>query len=136
MTPVDATEIQLAIPGAPEYLRLARLAAADAGSRVGLTFDQLEDLRIAVDELGFIITDGRVDSTLTLVFRLTDDAIEVVGTCADEGAGEDGSSELAPTELARTIVAAVVDEYQLEVINGQRRFRLSKRVPDGRAPQG
>jgi hypothetical protein len=135
MTAVEATEIQLAIPGAPEYLRLARLAAADAGSRVGLTFDQLEDLRIAVDELGYIITDGRPDSTLTLVFRLTDDAIEVEGTCA-EGAGEDGSSEFAPTELARTIVAAVVDEYQLEVVDGQRRFRLSKRVPDGRAAQG
>ncbi len=131
MTAVDATEIQLAIPGAPEYLRLARLAAADAGSRVGFTFDQLEDLRIAVDELGFAITGGRPDSTLTLVFRLTDDAIEVEGTCADDGTGE-GSSEFAPTDLARTIVAAVVDEYQLEVVDGQRRFRLSKRVPDGR----
>ena len=136
MTAVEATEIQLAIPGAPEYLRLARLAAADAGSRVGLTFDQLEDLRIAVDELGFIITDGRPDSTLTLVFRLTDDAIEVEGTCAHESADGDASSEFAPTELARTIVAAVVDEYQLEMVDGQRRFRLSKRVPGGRASQG
>lgn len=127
--------IQLAIPGAPEYLRLARLAAADAGSRVGLTFDQLEDLRIAVDELGFTITGGRPDSTLTLVFRLTNDAIVVEGACDDDGARSEGS-EFAPTDLARTIVAAVVDDYQLEVVDGQRRFRLTKRVPDGRAAQG
>jgi hypothetical protein len=133
MTPVDTTEIQLAIPGAPEYLRLARLAAADAGSRVGLTFDQLEDLRIAVDELGFAITGGRPDCTLTLVFRLSEDAIEVEGTCPGEnGSGDD---TFAPTDLARTIVAAVVDEYQLEANDGLRRFRLSKRVPGERAAQ-
>jgi hypothetical protein len=135
MTAVDAAVIQLAIPGAPEYLRLARLAAADAGSRVGLTFDQLEDLRIAVDELGFTITGGRPDSILTLVFRLTGNAIVVEGTCADESAHSDGS-EFAQTDLARTIVAAVVDEYHLEVVDGQRRFRLTKRVPDGRAAPG
>ena len=125
MTPVQATRIQLAIPGSPEFLRLARLAAADVGSRIGMTFEDLEDLRIAVDELGFTITGGRPESTLNLVFTLRDSAIEVEGTCADEG------GSFAPTELARTIVAAVVDEYQLEVVDGQRRFRLSKRVPEG-----
>jgi serine/threonine-protein kinase RsbW len=125
MTAVEPTEIQLAIPGSPEFLRLARLAAADAGSRVGMTFEDLEDLRIAVDELGFTITGGRPDITLTLVFTLRDSAIEVAGTCADE----DGS--FAPSELARTIVAAVVDEYQLEVVDGRRQFRLLKRVPEG-----
>lgn len=126
MTTMTTVEIQLAIPGAPEFLRLARLAAADAGSRVGLTFDQLEDLRIAVDELGFTITGGEPDVTLTLVFRLHDGSIEVEGTCADREGGS-----FAPSELARTIVAAVVDEYQLEVVDSQRRFRVTKRVPTG-----
>jgi serine/threonine-protein kinase RsbW len=125
MTPVDATQIQLAIPGSPEFLRLARLAAADAGSRIGMTFEDLEDLRIAVDELGFTITDGRPDCTLNLVFTLLDRAIEVEGTCADMG------GSFAPSELARTIVAAVVDEYQLGATDGQRRFKLIKRVPEG-----
>src|SRR5262249_35164708 len=49
--PEDPVEIRLIIPGAPEFLRLARLAAADAGSRAGLTYDEIEDLRIGVDEL-------------------------------------------------------------------------------------
>jgi serine/threonine-protein kinase RsbW len=125
MTSVDTTQIQLAIPGSPEFLRLARLAAADVGSRIGMTFEDLEDLRIAVDELGYAITGGRPDCTLNLVFTLHDSTIEVEGTCADEG------GSFAPTDLARTIVAAVVDEYELEAANGQRRFRLSKRVPEG-----
>ena len=125
MTPVEATQIQLAIPGSPEFLRLARLAAADAGSRIGMTFEDLEDLRIAVDELGLRDHGWPPESTLNLVFTLRDPAIEVEGTCADEG------GSFAPTELARTIVAAVVDEYQLEAVDGQRRFRLFKRVPEG-----
>ena len=125
MTPLQATQIQLVIPGSPEFLRLARLAAADVGSRIGMTFEDLEDLRIAVDELGFTITGGRPESTLKLLFTLRDSAIEVEGTCSDAG------GSFAPTDLARTIVAAVVDEYQLEVVDGQRRFRLSKRVPEG-----
>ena len=124
MTAVDPVQIQLAIPGSPEFLRLARLAAADAGSRIGLTFEDLEDLRIAVDELGYAITGGRPDCTLNLVFTLQGSTIEVEGTCADEG------GSFAPTDLARTIVAAVVDEYELEAANGQRRFRLSKRAPE------
>lgn len=125
MTAVDATQVELAIPGSPEYLRLARIAAADVGSRVGMTFEDLEDLRIAVDELAFTITEGRADSTLSLVFALRDGAIEIRGSCADIG------GDLAPTELARTIVAAVVDEYQLETVDGQRRFRVFKRAPEG-----
>ncbi len=125
MTTVDAAQIQLVIPGSPEFLRLARLAAADVGSRIGMTYEDLEDLRIAVDELSYAITSGRHDSTLQLVFRFDAAAIEVEGTCADEG------GSFAPTELARTIVAAVVDEYQLEAADGTRRFRLVKRVPEG-----
>jgi serine/threonine-protein kinase RsbW len=125
MTPVTVTQIQLAIPGSPDFLRLARLAAADVGSRVGMTFEDLEDLRIAVDELSYAITGGRPESTLNLVFTLGDAMVEVEGTSADEG------GSFAPTDLARTIVAAVVDEYQLEAVGGQRRFRLTKRVPEG-----
>jgi hypothetical protein len=126
MTLVDATQVQLDIPGSPEFLRLARLAAADVGSRIGMRFEDLEDLRIAVDELGFTITEGRPEAQLRLVFTLHDDAIEIEGSCED-----DGGRSFAPTELARTIVAAVVDEYQLEAEDGQRRFRLYKRAPEG-----
>jgi serine/threonine-protein kinase RsbW len=125
MTTLDAAQIQLVIPGAPEFLRLARLAAADVGSRIGMTYEDLEDLRIAVDELSYAITGGRPEATLRLAFRFDPATIEVEGTCADEG------GSFAPTELARTIVAAVVDEYQLEAAGGTRRFRLVKRVPEG-----
>ena len=65
--PEHPVEIRLIIPGSPDFLRLARLAAADAGSRAGLTFDEIEDLRIAVDELCHSVmrADGSDERILT-----------------------------------------------------------------------
>ena len=43
------------VPGRPEYLRLVRLAAADSGTRADLSIEEVEDLRIAVDELTYAL---------------------------------------------------------------------------------
>ena len=55
-------DVRLVVPAAPEYLRLVRLTAAGLASRLGFTFDEVEDLRIAVDELCFhLLGDGDGD---------------------------------------------------------------------------
>src|SRR5206468_1159209 len=51
----DYGTVTLTVPGHPVYLRLARLAAADTGARAGLSIGDLEDLRIAVDELAYAL---------------------------------------------------------------------------------
>src|SRR4051812_44266283 len=51
----DADSVALDVPGRPEYLRLVRLAAADCGTRADLSFEEVEDLRIAVDELSYAL---------------------------------------------------------------------------------
>src|SRR6185312_13432826 len=43
--------IELRIPPDPAYVRVARLAAGDMGGRVGFSVDELDDVRLAVDEL-------------------------------------------------------------------------------------
>lgn len=118
---MSADEILLTIPGSAEFLRLARLAAADAATRVGMTIDEIEDLRIAVDELCYALTEGVPDRVVQLAYRLQSNAVEVLGSCAASG---DAPFEL--TELAQTIVGAVVDEYSVAQEGGERRFRLRK----------
>ena len=58
-TATTTGEIRLEIPAAPEYLRLARLAVADVGARAGWSYEDIDDLRIAVDELCYAIGAGR-----------------------------------------------------------------------------
>src|SRR5256886_9524240 len=87
----DGGEVRLVVPAVPEYLRLVRLTAAGLASRLGFTFDEVEDLRIAVDELCFHLLggagagagggngdgDGR---TMALTYSAGEDFITITGS--------------------------------------------------------
>ncbi len=122
--PEHPVQIRLIIPGKPDFLRLARLAAADAGSRAGLTFDEIEDLRIAVDELCHSVMRADGSGTVELVFEMDDEGLIVGGV----GPSIEPGSESKPSELSRTIVAAVVDEHDLDRDGDALHFRLVKRA--------
>src|SRR5262245_32098043 len=61
----EATDqVHLTVPPSSDYLRTVRLVAADAGARVGLDCEEIEDFRIAVDELCHLVmssTDHYID---------------------------------------------------------------------------
>jgi len=120
---LDYGTVTLTIPGHPVYLRLARLAAADTGARAGLPIGDLEDLRIAVDELAYaLIGDERSGAPLTLRFLAAEGMVEIEGNCAAIGCPP------ALGELARTIVDVIADEHEIEDDGDTRRFRLVKRT--------
>lgn len=122
----DVKVIRLVIPAAPEFLRLARLAVADVASRAGFSFDEIEDLRIGVDELcHLLMTPGADHSHLNLTFTLEAEGVSV------EGVGPPGAAHAAviQSDLSRTIVNAVADEHDVERDGDVLRFRLLKRAP-------
>jgi anti-sigma regulatory factor (Ser/Thr protein kinase) len=127
MVEVD-DEVRLVIPAEPGFLRLARLTAAAVASRMGFTFDEVEDLRIAVDELCyFLLGSGRGAGAITLLCTISADGLVVTGT----GSGPDGSgSETTLPELSRRILESVVDEYECDGTTAEPRFRLLKRRSD------
>ena len=116
-------EIEVRIPADPAFRRLGRLAAADVATRAGFDLEKIDDLRIAVDELSAAVVgpEPTVSRTLVLRFTFSSDVVEVVGHC-------DGSTRPRLDDLSRAICAAVVDEYRLDVVDGARWFRLSKRA--------
>ena len=117
-------EVRLAVPAMPEFLRLARVTAAGLASRLGFTFDQVEDLRLAIDELCFGLTgpEGR-PGTVHLRFIIRDGGLEVEG----EGHFEDDNRQPQLTELSTLILRALVDEHELFPGRPDPRFRLVKR---------
>ncbi len=120
-------DVRLVVPAAPEYLRLVRLTAAGLASRLGFTFYEVEDLRIAVDELCFHLLGDADDldpsgeaRTMDLVYSAGADFIAITGRTSRTG-------EVAePSELSEQILDALVDEHEVSGSNGTITFRLRK----------
>ena len=98
---------------------------AGLAARVGFTIDDIEDLKIAVDELSAYLTgpQGR-PGVLHIRFTVRDDSIAVRG--AGDFSGDDAvRTDL--TELSRMILETVADSASLEQRDGFPVFELSKR---------
>ena len=119
-------DVRLVVPASPEYLRLVRLTAAGMASRLGFTFDEVEDLRIAVDELCFhLLGDGDDDPSadtrsMDLIYSAGPDSITITGRTGLSGAVPE------PSDLSEQILDALVDEHEVTGTNSMITFRLKK----------
>ncbi len=112
--------VRLEIPAAAPYLRLARLAASDIATRAGWGVDDIDDLRIAIDELCYAIGGGAGAGRLVLAYTCSGGRIEVQGTAIATVPIE------TPTEISVAIINATVDEFDLDAPGAA--FRLVKRA--------
>jgi serine/threonine-protein kinase RsbW len=132
----SSDEVRLAVPAIPEYLRLARVTAAGLASRIGFSFDEVEDLRLAIDELCYGLTGntGR-PGTVEVRYRVEGDRLVIEGDGHFEGT-DNASAVLS--ELSRVILAALVDEHEMIDVPGRPRFRLVKqrRAADDGSTEG
>jgi serine/threonine-protein kinase RsbW len=124
----EQDQVRLAIPAMPEFVRLARLTVAGLASRMGFTFDEVEDLRIAVDEQCHWLMGGQGHGgMITLTCGIGEDLLII-----------EGSTQLGPqddldkipdelSELSRLILDSVVDAYACAKDGGHPSFRLEKR---------
>lgn len=128
MIEVDGEQVRLVLPTTPQLLRVARLTAAGLAGRLGFSFDEIEDVKIAVDELCFVLVGSRGHpGSLALTYTLDAAALLIEGVASYDGV----APELAPTELSAQILNAVVDEHEVEADGDLRRFRLVKRRGEG-----
>lgn len=58
--------VDLRVPADPAYLAVVRTATAGLAARLNLTLDEIEDLRIAVDEACSLLLAGRAHPGRTL----------------------------------------------------------------------
>lgn len=118
------------LPALPEYLRLARLTAGGLASRLGFTYEEVEDLRIGIDELCFCLvgSEGR-EGTLTLHYAVTPEGLVIEGSTDRDSdrAAAAGSGGSKLSELSGHILASVVDEYSVSAEGVGQTFRLLKR---------
>ena len=110
--------VSLGFPPSSRFLSAARLVATSLGADAGLSVDDLDDLRLGVNELVTTLVDTADGaSRIALEFVTEDSSITVAGRI-------DGPTrDLKPDELSVRILAAVADHYEL----GPSSFVLTKR---------
>jgi serine/threonine-protein kinase RsbW len=122
MTPSTPATIavHLQIPAEARYLRLARLTASSLAADLDFGTDELDDLKVAVDELCAVLLH-EADGPLDLSFETNGRRIVVQGSCAT---ASDTPPELHP--FASELLSIVADSFSLELEAGRCRFELER----------
>ncbi len=117
-------QVTIRIPASPVYIGVIRLVAAGLATRLRFTIDEIEDLKIGVDELCAYVTgsQGR-DGDLQITFTIADDRIEIKGE-GHLSPGQKVRTEL--TDFSRMILDTVVDSATLQQLDGTPTFELAK----------
>jgi len=113
--------IELRIPPDPAYVRVARLAAGDMGGRVGFSVDEIDDLRLAVDEVCSILigAGGHV-----IELRMQAQARNLV----IEGSTPNAANEIAPSDLSEMLIRALVDACEFSTRGRDVCFEMHKQA--------
>jgi anti-sigma regulatory factor (Ser/Thr protein kinase) len=122
----ESESVELEIPPGGELLSLARLTAATLAARSDFSVEEVEDLRLAVDELCLPLVRASNESRLRLRFTRDDDSVAITCMWATAGSGSDtdassavgGEGGVVPLQsehpddaLSTYILDALVDEH-------------------------
>ena len=120
-----AGRIELSLPPDTRYMRLARLMASGVATTCGLPLEEVEDFRIAVDELCATLIEMGNGQPVRLSFELTGDALRVEGTTA---AARGEAIDADRLSLSHQILDVVTDGHHLENVDGMVAFSARKKL--------
>jgi serine/threonine-protein kinase RsbW len=119
----DIVEVRL--PAASAYLSILRTATAGLAARLDFTLDEIEDLRIAVDEAcAMLLPQAAAGHDLTCRFQLDHDALDVtvsLQTTAGSLPERDTFSWTVLTALAGEVDAGVEADHKVWIRLHKRR---------------
>lgn len=125
---MSADRISLTVPSRPEYAKAVRMTASALASRMGATYEDLDDIRIAAEELFVYASDQTdTDGDVTVVF-IVGEGDMVMSVRLPEGdrvTGEDAERRAA---YATFILQSVSDHYELSSDFEGRHLKVRKRL--------
>lgn len=121
--------VVLILPPDGRMARVARLTASALGSFAAFTVDDIDDLRIGVDELVVTLIEAGDGETLTLRFELVDGEVRVTGETKAGAPAPDSDPERFL--LSERILDVVADSHRVEADGEVVRVALAKRPTAG-----
>lgn len=105
--------INLSVPGDAAHLAILRATAASVAARAQLTLDQLEDVRLAVEEAAMTLLAG---SPPTIEMAMDPSVMPLTVTVS---AHPTIPVELDPDGFSWTILSAMTDQFVVDQVNSQ-----------------
>jgi serine/threonine-protein kinase RsbW len=114
--------VVITLPAVSAYLSVLRTATAGLAARLDFTIDEIEDLRIAVDEAcAMLLPQALPDADITCEFALDDGAIQVnVSVLTVDG------QQPSRDTFAWTVLSALAGDVDSSA-DGERRVMISLR---------
>ncbi len=119
--------VLLAVPASGAYLGVLRTATAGLAARLQFTLDEIEDLRIAVDEAcAILLAVATLDADLGCRFTVTGDSLTVE---ASVPTAQPNVRLPAGESFAWQVLSALADDVAADVGAGRATIRLTKVRP-------
>jgi hypothetical protein len=123
--------IQLTVPATAAAVRIVRVGAAGLGTRLGFTFAEVEELRLAVGEAAGSLCEETADHVLHVTYDIEPDGLRVTLALEADGSGDGTASPQAHiSDLAAAVLDTVVDEWYEE----SRGRVVLRKMPSDREP--
>ena len=121
-----ADVISVFLPPDERYVHLLRLTVSGIGLRMDLTYDDVEDLKLAVNEAFLLAIGHSRNDRVAVDFQVSSDSAEVlfksVGDLAEHADSDDHES------LGIFLIKGVMDEVNFESSNGETSLRMVKQL--------
>ena len=119
-------DVELRIPADSAFLAVLRTATAGLAARLDFTLDDIEDLRIAVDEAcAMVLPQAREGSDLTSAFDLSEHSLTVAVS-----AECDSPRQPSRDGFAWTVLAALTNSVQADVDGDRLTVTLARGTAD------
>jgi serine/threonine-protein kinase RsbW len=125
---MGSERITLTVPARAEFAKTVRMTASALVGRTGMTYDEVDDVRMAAEEAFVYACDHNPDSgTVTLDFGLDPEGIEVRVPLSDSLRTADEDSERRAA-YATFILQSVSDTFEMSSDETGPYLRVTKRA--------
>ncbi len=121
----DGDVVEVRVPAVGAYVATLRITAASLAARCDLTIDDIEDLRLAVDEAcALLLPHAAPSSMLTAVFELRPEDLSVT---ASVSSGTQARLSPDRSSFAWSVLSALATEVDVAGSSGQLAITVTKR---------
>jgi serine/threonine-protein kinase RsbW len=119
--------VELTVPADPAYVSVLRAVTASLAARHDLTLDEVDDLRIAVDEAcALLLPHARPASALSAGFGEAGGSLQITVSVQLADGGSDAGPMLDQTSFAWTVLTALTESVTSSSTGGRLQLTLSK----------